>query len=281
VYFIASPDTVFFMFQWADTTDDVLPDRLVYTGPEWNDMDCGADHALINPLNWTRLPGDADREDRLCIVFEITPVSDDLGSFAARGCQVACHGGMQVPVRATPNGKFDAWYWTRARSDPVLKCDDMVLDSTGFRGDEGDAIWRLNLRDLGSVPRFIAKGTNSGLSPNKFVFDPGPFGRTFNPCDTINPATGINWNDPRDQALDYVPGYLVKVPTGSRNDVTAKGDWEEGRWALEMKRAMNTEDFTDDVVFRVDRTYNFAIAIMNGSKVIHSGSVPLVLKFRR
>ncbi|MBN1503558.1 MAG: hypothetical protein JW952_00675 [Candidatus Eisenbacteria bacterium] len=275
------PDTVYFMLQWADSTDDALPDRLVYQGPRWENMDCNVDRSLVNPASWTRLPGEEGKEDMFCILFEITPVSDEQGTFAARGCQLACHNGMRVPARGSATGSFDAWYWMRARTDPVSRCDDMVLDSTGFLGDDGIAPWGSNLRGVGYVPRYIAKGENGGLSPAKFVYDPGPFGQAFTPCDTVNPGSLLNWNDPRDPLVDYVPAYIVRDPTGSRGDVKAKGEWDDGRWQVEIKRAMNTADVLNDVAFDPAKTYTFTIAFMNGSGVLHSGSVPLTLKFRR
>ena len=275
------PDTVYFMLQWADSTDDILPDRLVYAGPLWENMDCSADQTLINPASWTKLGNEEGKEDRFCMLFEITPVSDQHGTFASRGCQVACHNGMRVPPRSPANGRFDAWYWMRARTDPVITCDDMVLDSTGFHGDDGIAPWSVNLRGAGYVPKYISRGSNGGLSPAKFIYDPGIFGKALTPCDTVNPTSLLNWNDPRDPALDYVPGFLVRNPTGSRSDVKAKGDWDDGRWRVEMKRAMNTEDVVNDVAFNPEKTYTFTIAFMNGSGVIHSGSIPLTLRFRR
>ncbi len=276
------PDTVYFVLQWADTTDDALPDRLVYAGPEWLGIDCSKTDLLLQPSTWTTFGSEVDREDRFCILFEITPVSDETGSFASRGCHVSCHNGMR-----TVNGSFDAWYWLRARTDPVLRCDDMVLDSDGFRGDQGEGTWRSNLRGIGNVPRFIARGSNGGLSPSKFVYDPGIYGRPFAACDTMNPATLLSWGDSRDPAVDYVPGYLVKEPTGSRGDIVLRSKWDDGRWTVEMKRTMSwppseaQAHAAEDVTFSRDRTYNFAVAVMNGSRIVHSGSAPFVLKFRR
>jgi hypothetical protein len=270
------PDTVYFAVQWADSTDDVLPDRLIYTGPEWHALDCEETDVLIETSSWTKFDFEVGKEDRFCIFFEITPVSDEAGTFSSRGCQVACHGGMSVP-----SGTFDAWYWMRGRTDPVQRCDDMKVDSTGFVPDQGEGIWRLNLRGDGYVPRYIARGDNGDLSPTKFIYDPGPYGRLLGACDTINPATLLVWNDYRDAELDYVPGYVVKPPTGSRSDLMTRSLWDEGKWTVEIKRAMRTDDPVADVWFYPDKTYNFAIAVMNGSGVIHSGSAPFVLKFRR
>jgi hypothetical protein len=282
------PDTVYFMLEWADSTDDMLPDRLVYTGPVWKNMSCNLDQTLINPASWTKLPGEEGKEDRFCMLFEIISVSDERGTFASRGCQVACHNGMSVPPRGASTGRFDAWYWMRARTDPAHLCDDMVLDSTGFHGDDGTGPWSVNLRGNGYVPKFIARRDDKGkfpFPPGKFILDPGVYGKALTPCDTVNPASLLNWNDPRDPAVDYVPGYLVRVrkptePAESRGDVKAVGDWDDGRWQVEMRRALNTGDVLNDVAFNTYKTYTFTIAIMNGSGVLHSGSIPLTLRFR-
>ncbi|UCF79123.1 MAG: hypothetical protein JSW03_02385 [Candidatus Eiseniibacteriota bacterium] len=270
------PDTVYFLLQWADSTDDILPDRLIYLGPPWKGKDCKQTQELIDPANWTVRSSEYQKEDRFCLMFEITPVSDETGSFASRGCMAACHGRM-----SPPKGKLDVWYWMRARTDPVIRCDDMVADSVSLRGDTGEGIWRTNRRSGTFVPQFIAKRTNGDLSPAKFVFDYGPYAQIFNPCDTINPGPLLPWNDERDPEPDYVPSYVVKFPTGSRGDVKAKGEWDEGRWTVELRRAMRTWQEAEDVAFYPGRTYNFAVAVWNGSGIVHSGSAPLVLRIRQ
>jgi hypothetical protein len=273
--YTAYPDTVYFLLQWADSTDDVYPDRLFYLGEPWKGKSCRQTQELTDPANWTVKSSEYEKEDRFCLMFEITPVSDETGTFAARGCQTACHGRM-----TPPKGKLDVWYWMRARTDPVFRCDDMVADSVSLRGDSGQGTWRTNRRDGTFVPFYIAQRTNGDLSPAKFVYDYGIYGQVFNPCDTTNPASLLPWNDERDPEPDYVPAYVVKYPTGSRGDVKAKGEWDEGRWSVEMRRAMRTGQPDEDVAFYPGRSYNFTVAVMNGSKTIHSGSVPLILKFR-
>ncbi len=277
--YTAYPDTVYFLLQWADSTDDVYPDRMFYRGEPWEAKDCRVTQELTDPANWYVRPSEYEKEDRFCLFFEITPVSDETGTFASSGCQVACHGRM-----TPPKGKLDAWYWMRARTDPVYRCDDMVVDSVSLRGDGGgsdeERTWRSNRRVGTLAPKYIAIRTNGDLSPAKFIYDYGIQHRVFNPCDTINPASRLPWNDERDPEPDYVPAYLVKQPTGSRGDVKAKGEWDEGRWSVELRRSMRTGHEDEDVAFYPGRSYNFAVAIMNGSRIIHSGSVPLVLKFR-
>jgi hypothetical protein len=273
------PDTVYFLLQWADSIEDKVAERLIYVGAPWNHRDCGSDFSLVAPENWTQRPWERDKEDRLALMFEITPASDATGTFASEGCKIACHGNMHPT-----SGKLDVWYWMLDRTNEVGRCDDMYADSSGLKGDAGDAPWRINWTEPTFVPRYImAKGNNGGLAPSKCVLDPGPYGRGFIPCDTINNIWNTAWGDTANpDGYDYVPGYVVKPPTGSRGDIFAKGDWDENtrRWTVEIKRAMRTGHETEDVLFYPDRTYNVAIAIMNGSREIHSGSAPLVLRFR-
>jgi len=269
------PDTVYFLLQWRDDVDDVFPDRLIYEGQLWHARNCSFDMGLVAPESWGKRPREIEREDRLCFAFEITPAGDASGAFASRGCKIACHGGMRPT-----SGLLDMWYWLDARTNQVGYCDDMYADSAGLSGDAGESIWRINWRDPTFVPKFIVRRDNGGLSPAKIVFDAGAFGRQFNQCDTINPYSGKVWGDSLNpDGFDYVPGYLSKPPTGSRADVFAKAEWREGLWTIEINRAMRTGHESEDVAFYPDRTYNFAIAIMNGSREIHSGSAPLVLRF--
>lgn len=270
------PDTVFFLLQWPDTSEDVYPDRLIYTGQPWDDRDCRTDEGLVAPENWTKRPRELEKEDRFAIMFEIVPAGDASGTFGSLGCRVACHGNMHPT-----SGKLDVWYWLDARTNQVSRCDDMYADSHGLTGDTGEGSWKINWRDPTFVPRFIAEGDNGGLSPAKCVLDPGPYGRGFNKCDIVNPYSSRTWGDSLNpDGFDYVPAFLVKWPTLSRADIVAKGAWAAGRWTVEIKRAMRTGSPEEDTFFYPDRQYNFAIAVMNGSKVIHSGSVPLVLRFR-
>jgi hypothetical protein len=275
------PDTVYFMLQWADTTEDFVAERLIYVGQPWDGRDCSTDGGLVAPESWAQRPLQRDKEDRLALMFEITPAGDATGTFASKGCQVACHGNMH-PI----SGKLDVWYWLDARTNQVSHCDDMYADSSGLYGDTGDGMWKINWREPTFVPRYIKEGDNGGLSTSKCVLDPGPFGRGFNQCDVRNPIWGTTWGDTSNpEGFDYVPGYLVKLPTGSRADVFARGAWDDKtqRWTIEIKRAMRTGagHEGEDVFFYPNRTYNFTVAIMNGSRVIHSGSAPLVLRFRQ
>ncbi|MCX5800559.1 MAG: ethylbenzene dehydrogenase-related protein [Candidatus Eisenbacteria bacterium] len=271
-------DTVYFLLQWADAEESAYPDRLIYCGEPWRERSCASDLGLVQSSSWTRRPWEIENEDRAAFMFEITPASDASGTFASRGCSVACHGNMHPTA-----GKLDVWYWMAVRTNQVSRCDDMRADSAGLAGDTGDGTWRINWRDPTFVPKYLAQGDNGGLSPAKCIYDPGIFGRGFNQCDTINPYSGLAWGDTLNpEGFDYVPAYVVKWPTGSRGDIVAKGFWDDGRWTVEIKRAMRPAGHeSEDVFFYPARTYNFAVAIMNGSREIHSGSDPLVLKFRQ
>ena len=64
---------------------------------------------------------------------------------------------------------------------------------------------------------------------------------------------------------DMMPKYiLTKNPSGSIADIKAKGVWANGKWTLELERAMNTGN-PDDVVFQKGKAVKGAIAVFNRS----------------
>lgn len=78
---------------------------------------------------------------------------------------------------------------------------------------------------------------------------------------------------------DLMPRYDVNLkPEGSIADIKAKGVWREGRWYLELSRALDT-GHADDAVINPSGTIEFAVAAFNnvdGRK--HSVSDVLVLR---
>ena len=58
---------------------------------------------------------------------------------------------------------------------------------------------------------------------------------------------------------DQVPNYITRPPSGSRGDVKAKGIWADGKWTIELSRALNTGN-DDDVVFDPAQTLLFGVA---------------------
>jgi hypothetical protein len=70
------------------------------------------------------------------------------------------------------------------------------------------------------------------------------------------------------------PGELG---SGSRADIAAQGVWANGNWTLELRRVLNTGDYSVgddgqpvDVTFEVGQPYYFGLAIMDDSAADHS-----------
>ena len=53
--------------------------------------------------------------------------------------------------------------------------------------------------------------------------------------------------------------YRFAQPSGSRADVRAKGQWQDGRWTIEFARPLQT-GHSDDIAFRMDRRYRFGVS---------------------
>jgi hypothetical protein len=82
------------------------------------------------------------------------------------------------------------------------------------------------------------------------------------------------------------------LPTGSQADVVTRGGWDNGKWALELRRLLLSRDpdvgatrgtpHSDDVVLTSGRTYGFRLKIYNASKTRFSQSpiLPLYIKPR-
>jgi hypothetical protein len=87
--------------------------------------------------------------------------------------------------------------------------------------------------------------------------------------------------------FDYVPGWRLRTTDGSRGDVRAKGEFVEDEsvkgypvWSLEIMRKLDTGHPDEDVIFSdLDRAYPFALAVMDDSGIVHSGSSPQRLVF--
>lgn len=81
---------------------------------------------------------------------------------------------------------------------------------------------------------------------------------------------------------EVMPKYKLadKKPQGSIADITAIALWSEGRWHLELKRALVTGN-DDDVVFAPAGNYPFGVAVFDNSpNYDHSVSDTLRLTFR-
>jgi hypothetical protein len=124
----------------------------------------------------------------------------------------------------------DIWYWKACRTDPL-----------GFADDKIQRLYSYQAKDSFEV---ISK---SGTK--MYIQRQGDAGRSAYKTNIFIAYEG-----------GVVPRYTVRLPQFSRADVKAKGVWKEGRWAIELARALATGN-KDDVNFQnTDRTYGFGVS---------------------
>lgn len=137
---------------------------------------------------------------------------------------------MLSPVDAV----WDAWYWKSARTDPA--------------GHAMDKVHRMSLKDPGGsrtehalpdgVKVHIARPEDAGTSATEEL--PAPA------ADAASPA----------------PRYRARTPSGSAGSVLARGTWRDGRWTVEIARALRTGE-PDDRDLHGLASIPFALAVLD------------------
>jgi Ethylbenzene dehydrogenase len=210
-------------------------------------------------------------EDKLGMFWEVKA-----RGFKKKGCDVACHmaeNGITNGMKDTSPGRkytnkpgetIDMWHWKGVRTNVLGIFDDQFVDSTKDPkanknwGRKGDAKlgggYKNNVNKNKTGPIYM----NSPYSEdNKYFVVPwarAKFVDTF--------KTG-----------DMVPGIYLSEFTGSRGDIKVKGAWKEGKWTLEVKRALVTmgeKSKTQDVQFdNLSKKYYFGMSVFDNSQINH------------
>lgn len=230
--------------------------------------------------SWTQLK-DKDQtghdnvyyEDKVGIFWNI-----NARGFAKKGCDVACHmqndegkiAGIDQTGKA-PGRKYtregqtiDMWHWKSVRMNPLGLIDDQFVDDVkdpsvnknwGRHGDSktgGGYVNNMNADKTGPAFMNRSQGNVDGytITPSQKT----PFVDTF-------------------KAGDRIPGIMSEAFTGSRGDIWAKGDWHDGKWTIEIKRALvTTGDKAEiqDVQFSdLSQTYTFGVSVFDNSQINH------------
>jgi len=213
---IYNREELFVLLRWVDSTQD----------RELGVWEMG-------PEGWTARPG---ADDGIALLWE--PVEEPAWSRSEEGsyrCQNSCHllevdvydGGtkMRMGMKASEGQVMDLWRWRASVTGPFGLADDMVIDETGKRGDEGQVL-----------PRENRSATATG---------PG----------SVGPGSIIN---------SVAPYYIVEAPRGRQGDVRSEARWEDGRWHLLLRRALDTAD-PDDVVFTPGDRVPFSVSVFDNT----------------
>jgi hypothetical protein len=290
-----TPDGILFLLQWPDLTENRLEEPLVTSADVISDqgdtlIHCITDDTLIRETSWTRSD---EQEDEVTIEF----FADDVGSYPKDVWRWgAGTTDFATPVSATefPGalGVDDAG----STDHPSASNMEDFYDTGGGPIRDTDLVTYLPNHAAGSaVPdRVVDKGTrDSRFNRGK----PVPFvvwnsvSKDFTQCEILNPIRNDDasvldktWNPG-----DYVPSHRLRQATGSQSDVLAKGAWQFGKWALEVRRDLiprpNNSDppppgRPDDLHLQPGRRYVMRVTVMDGAtkSVSRSGLLPIYLR---
>lgn len=224
-------------------------------------------------------------EDKFGIYWNI-----NARGFAKKGCSAACHmqndegkiaGIDQIGIapgrKYTREGQtIDMWHWKSVRMNPLGLIDDQFVDHVkdpavnknwGRHGDSktgGGYVNNINADKTGPAFMNRSQGNVDGYTIT-------PSQRTAF-VDTFKPG-------------DRIPGIVSEPFTGSRGDIWAKGEWQDGKWTIEIKRALvTTGDKAEiqDVQFSdLSKAYSFGLSVFDNSQIdhlYHDGAYDLIFK---
>lgn len=207
-------------------------------------------------------------EDKVSMIWDINQKG-----FAKKGCDKSCHiteDGMLKGVKDTSAGRhftkpgetLDMWHWKSARTNPVGQMDDQFINSDrseskswGRHGDTKTGGGYINNHNADkSAPAYMNPQPND---ENRYwVMD----------------ETKVKFVD-NFQPGDVIGGIVAKPFEGPRADLNARGEWKDGYWTLEIKRALvtNGENSQEhDVQFAdLGKTYRFGVTVFDNSQINH------------
>ncbi len=232
---------LYILASWSDPTESVGKDIWAFTGK-----------------NWT-VSGD---EDRFAIFWNI---DDSISGFNIAGCAMLCHGD-RMHTNA-PGEKGDLWQWKAGRTNPVGYAEDQWIDNTvveGYSHLSKEAALRSD--SVGSILEALSGGSvrNSNEAENAPLYYKPKGKENFLLWEEVEKGGVVKITNETFEEGFTVPGYFLRRPRGSRDDIDAKGMWRDGKWTLEFRRKLQTEH-PDDAQFDVSRTYRFGIAVMDNS----------------
>jgi hypothetical protein len=234
---------------------------------------------------------DVSHEDKFAVY--LTKVANN------RGCASTCHLGDGKP--GTPKGMHytdgeigDLWYWKAISNDstgvstPIGNVDDEYFGPPGPPPEEP---WQ---RSVGG--HYPDPGTGGGyrenfvkLKPQKSLRDtfvrplkfPPPLeGELGKEPDLrvdkltwlIEEENGIPYTkhlDDRFPTWTVIPSALVAPARGDRADVRSEATWNNGKWTLELTRALDTLS-PYDIPFQAGKPVFLSVAAFNRTAIRHS-----------
>ena len=159
---------------------------------------------------------------------------------------------------------LDLWHWRSHRSNPIGWSDDQfVLDRR--RSDDGEGAASTNF--------------DGDLEQPEWMFDPDQTGQYAMSWDRIQ-SLDYTMDDPyflsEDNAVpfdpdhdwqegDAIPRRFLTEPEGSRAAIFSQATIDNGRWTVELRRALDTGFPEDDKILQEFGRYDLAPAVHAGA----------------
>jgi hypothetical protein len=273
-----SGDMIYTLLSWNDATNDNIDEVWEFDGTTWKK----------GPI-----------DDAVAMFWNI---GGSIKGFDKKGCRIVCHQGDHPPTMAidgplTPDGKL--WPGIKQRGDIW----DMSLAISNVRGAGNDyyfSVEKTYLKHPSTLQPVIKSRhddftAKAPLELNEVIVGNEKMGV---PRWRLKPGLTVE-NAPYPQldqveeisdysifrAGDRIP-YIIFHPLdtpwgGSRDDLKAKGIWQDGRWTVEFARKLNT-GHNDDIRFKATpgetRYYVFDVAVFDRSIVKHTSTGPISLE---
>jgi hypothetical protein len=221
---------VYFLFQWPDKTMS-LSRFFEFDGKEWKKA--------------------KGNEDYLALAWDIGNTVKD---FPQKGCTVLCHKvGKELSLKTNaPGERIDYWFHKPQRMAPVGQADDQYLTHELKQGE--NSARRTDPKISGGYEDNWDKEAKRPKYQFREGVKPGPI---------LLKKDAVEIKDyGKFKPGDRLPREVLAPFVGSRGDVQSGAVWDKGRWTVELKRALVTEDKANDVQFaEPGRPYYFGMSV--------------------
>ena len=285
-------DDIVMRFSWPTEAPSLYHDYLVYEGGEWVRYGGEADGSAF-PLNEDRLtfllddgsidgfehyggfmtvfsftrmmsPEDVDEDESEAAIGQddlrkmLPDTMEDASDWRTLRDEDELDGLRQA-------GYFlDLWHWRSHRSNPIGWSDDQfVFDRR--RSDDGEGAASTNFDDDLEQPEWMFDPDQTGqyamswdrIQSLDYTLDDPYFLSEFNsvPFDPDH-----DWQDG-----DTIPRRFLTEPEGSRAAIFSQANIDNGRWTVELRRALDTGSPEDDKVLEEFGRYDLAPAVHAGA----------------
>ena len=264
-------DTLYMLLQWQDAERSAQRSPFVKKADgKWEQLKDPKDMGGDNNVYY---------EDKASVIWNI---GDSVFGFEKRGCQMNCHSGE--PGKPYGNkyteeeGELaDIWHVKSVRTLPVGQIDDQYLDHTRFdpkkskgagrHGDPktGGGYKKIGLKD--GVPEFMNKDAK-----------PANGGGTY----WLKATDAVVFDDSKFKVGDEVASIMISPLEGDRGDISAGGEWKDGKWTVELSRKLVTGSPYDVQFEDLGGSYFFGVAFFDNAQVRHAFTEkPLKLVFQQ